>query len=105
MFLHQNLPRTTNFVFPNKEGGHLSNNFKRDFGKVIAGSGLSNIKKVTPHVMRHTFISHLLIYGKQDIFTVSKLAGHSSINTTQIYLHLLGGEDTKRSAVDSLPEY
>ena len=66
---------------------------------------LNRVEEVTPHVMRHTFISHLLVYGKQDLLTVSRLAGHSSIETTQIYLHLIGGDEQKRNAVESLPSY
>jgi integrase len=90
------------FVFSNKEGGHIYNNYKRDFRRLVKDGGFEGL---TVHILRHTFISHLLIYGKQDIFTVSKLAGHASIRTTQIYLTLLGGDEQKHRAVNSLPEY
>ena len=53
------------------------------------------------HTLRHTFASHLVQNGV-DLYTVSKLLGHSSINTTEIYAHL--SPNSFKSALCKLPK-
>lgn len=57
-------------------------------------------KNVTFHVGRHTYATMLLYYGA-DLYTVSKLLGHSNVKTTQIYAKVM--DETKRKAVNLIP--
>lgn len=59
-------------------------------------------KNVSFHVSRHTFATLCLAAGGADLFTVSKLMGHTKITTTQIYCKVL--DEGRRKAVDAIPE-
>ncbi len=78
--------RMTNAVFINRYGERLAKRrVQRILGKYAGIAGIG--KRVHPHMLRHTFATHLLD-GGADLRVVQELLGHANLSSTQIYTHV-----------------
>ena len=76
----------SDYLFLNNNGGQLTERGVRFIlDKIIKQTGIN--KSISPHMIRHSFATHLLNAGC-DLLTVQKLLGHESIKATQIYTHV-----------------
>lgn len=79
--------KDSEYLFINNQGNVIS---RVGFFKIIKKLCLENniSKNVSPHILRHSFATHLLAHGA-DLRVIQELLGHSDISTTQIYAHLI----------------
>jgi len=77
------------WLFPSRAAaGHITRHRIAQLLKELAGQAGIDAAKVSPHVLRHAFASHLLDHGA-DLRSLQKMLGHADISTTQIYTHVL----------------
>ena len=74
-----------NFLFTNKKGDKL---YAKLVYRVVVKyiSKISSISKKSPHILRHTFATHMLNNGA-DINAIKELLGHANLSATQVYTH------------------
>jgi integrase/recombinase XerC len=84
-FMSAKLGLQDNYLFVNEKGGKLYEKFIYRLVNHYL-SNVTTINKKSPHVLRHTFATHMLNNGA-DLNSIKELLGHANLSATQIYTH------------------
>jgi integrase/recombinase XerD len=93
--------RQARFLFPSRtaRGGCLTRQRFAQILKALAAEAGLDPERVSPHVLRHAFATHLLAHGA-DLRAVQTMLGHADIATTEIYTHVL--DEQRRMLVETV---
>ncbi|MFZ9447473.1 MAG: tyrosine-type recombinase/integrase, partial [Alphaproteobacteria bacterium] len=82
--------RPSRFLFPSRgAAGHVTTARVAQMLKELAAPAGIDPRRLSPHVLRHAFATHLL-EGGADLRAVQQMLGHADISTTQVYTHVAG---------------
>jgi integrase/recombinase XerD len=91
----ENKSQPSLYLFPSRgKYGHITRHRFAQLLKSLAQKVGIASTRISPHVLRHTFATHLLA-GGAELISVQKMLGHADISTTQIYTHVLADRRTQ----------